>query len=966
MDKINLHGSWELLLDEEQQGIKECFYKSETPFPKQIQLPTTISEAKAAPRRDLASTDHLTDPYAFEGFAWYRKTVILPDGCKDYDWELYLERTRMTQVYVNGMEAGSFDSLCTPHCYPVTPWIKPGENQIVILVKNTGYPTNGGHMTSPDTQTNWNGLLGTLELRPLPRQRILSLRLYPSFSGQFLIIRGRITPSAGKLELQIQDSGENTIIRTFYQADSSDFECSIPLENKLLPWSEYHPVLYQLKAVLHTGDTTVDECFQSFGVRDFKAGKHHFLVNGEPVFLRGKHDGMIFPLTGYAPMDTEAWLQVMGTAKDYGINHYRFHTCCPPEAAFRAADLLGIYLEPELPFWGTVTSPSQEGHNEELQQYLITEGFRILDTFGNHPSFVMFSLGNELWGSKEVLNDILKAYKAHDKRHLYVQGSNNFQFTPCILPEDDFFSGVRFGRDRLIRGSYAMCDAPLGHIQTQRPSTAGSYDPVICPVSASEQTAPSENATRQIQYGTGVKEVSLGETEELIPDIPVISHEIGQYETFPDFSEIDRYTGVLQPENLRIFKQRLEAAGLADLAGDYFYSSGRLAAACYKEELECALRSDLLAGYQLLDLQDFSGQGTALVGVLNAFMENKGIISREAWNHFCAPTALLASFQDYVVQSKSLVPCKFLVSNYGPAPLEQTELTFYLSAISDISDASSSGDEIFYKKTVQTAEIPRGLSTLAEARLPMPEIQKPCRVQLKLQLECTGTGEPSAKLSNEYTFWVYPAKVPAIPEDIHIIRDKAALRKILQQTEGNTDSIKKVLFLPSFQANAHSIEGTYCTDFWCYPMFRKISESMGKPVPVGTLGLLIQDAHPALADFPCTCYSTPQWWDIVMNSRSTILDRTDIVPLVQTIDNFERNHRLGLIYEVYCSNCHIITCTADLTALTDSLPCQWLLESLTARLEKSGVKNGPEGCSPCVPQEIPAVSEETFLSLFTE
>ena len=120
-----------------------------------------------------------------------------------------------------------------------------------------------------------------------------------------------------------------------------------------------------------------------------------------------------------------------------------------------------------------------------------------------------------------------------------------------------------------------MCDAPLGHIQTQRPSTAGSYDPVICPDCASAQTTPSENVTRQIQYGTGVKEVRLGETEELIPDIPVISHEIGQYETFPDFSEIDRYTGVLQPENLRIFRKRLEAAGLADFAADYFYSSGR-------------------------------------------------------------------------------------------------------------------------------------------------------------------------------------------------------------------------------------------------------------------------------------------------------------------------------------------------------------------------------------------------------
>ena len=63
-------------------------------------------------------------------------------------------------------------------------------------------------------------------------------------------------------------------------------------------------------------------------------------------------------------------------------------------------------------------------------------------------------------------------------------------------------------------------------------------------------------------------------------------------------------------------------------------------------------------------------------------------------------------------------------------------------------------------------------------------------------------------------------------------------------------------------------------------------------------------------------------------------------------------------------NCHIITCTADLTALADSLPAQWLLESLTARLEKSGMKSVQDVHSS--PLEIPTVSEETFLSLFTE
>ena len=73
--------------------------------------------------------------------------------------------------------------------------------------------------------------------------------------------------------------------------------------------------------------------------------------------LRGKHDGLIFPKTGYAPTDVNEWLRVLGIAKSYGINHYRFHTCCPPDAAFTAADLLGIYMEPELPFWGTIALP---------------------------------------------------------------------------------------------------------------------------------------------------------------------------------------------------------------------------------------------------------------------------------------------------------------------------------------------------------------------------------------------------------------------------------------------------------------------------------------------------------------------------------------------------------------------------------------------------------------------------------
>ena len=130
------------------------------------------------------------------------------------------------------------------------------------------------------------------------------------------------------------------------------------------------------------------------------------------------------------------------------------------------------------------------------------------------------------------------------------------------------------------------------------------------------------------------------------------------------------------------------------------------------------------------------------------------------------------------------------------------------------------------------------------------------------------------------------------------------------------DHSHTILFL-SDEENKASIEGTYCTDFWCYHMFRIISESMGKEIPVGTLGLLIDNEHPALKEFPSCTYSTPQWYSIVTASRSTILDDTDIKPIVQTIDNFERNHRLGMIYEVYLSdlNSTLLICTSNLPQL---------------------------------------------------
>ena len=846
-------------------------------FSDTIPLPSTVSQRKKSPVTDERSDGYLTDPHRFDGCALYRRTFTLAkDNC---DYILTLERTRTTSVWINGTFAGTQNSLCAPHKYNITDLVRDGENAIIIMVDNVSCPVPGGHMTSPDTQTNWLGITGKIGIERLAKLRADNIKIYPDSHNSRVTVTGMTT---GKCTLTAVVDGFPAQNIT---ADGSfSFTYEMPAA-KL--WSEHSPVVYTMK--ICCGDDTVET---RFGMRNFAIRGTDFLLNGEKIFLRGKHDGMIFPITASAPTDKEGWLKVMSAAKEHGINHYRFHTCCPPEAAFDAADELGICMEPELPFWGTVDDKITAG-----QQYLIDEGFRILDCFGNHPSFFAMSLGNELWGSKERLNDILGGYKKHDPRHLYTQGSNNFQFWPCIVENDDFFVGVRFSKERLFRGSYAMCDAPLGHIQTAAPNADYTYDKHIRPDTVSGEK--SGGGTIEIQYGTGVKTVSVDSGgEQFISNIPVVSHEVGQYFMYPDYTEIEKYTGVLKPYNLEIFRERLQAAGLSHLADKYFRASGRFAAECYKAEIETALRSKELSGFQLLDIQDFTGQGTALVGILNAFMESKGVISPAEWRQFCSDRVILGCLHKFVFASGEETEIPVKLYYYGADAVTDPKVKITISC----------GDRVQEYMVSAKGSYKGGVFDIGSVTVTMPAVSR--STKCKIQLTC-------GDISNSYDVWVFSSSAPA-----DFVTDWGDAKTRLARGES-------VLFIPEKISAERSVEGTYCTDFWNYPMFSSISESMNKPLPVGTLGLLVDTDHPALKNFPTESYSTPQWYDTVTDSRTLILDGTGIEPIVRTIDNCKRNHSLGTIFEVQTGGGKLLVCTAHLDKKQTSVSCAKLLECLS-------------------------------------
>ncbi len=562
-----------------------------------------------------------------------------------------------------------------------------------------------------------------------------------------------------------------------------------------------------------------------------------FMAGGKPVFLRGKHDACVFPLTGHTPMDKASWINYFQRCNDYGINHVRFHSWCPPEAAFAAADELGIYLQPELPIWGTL-----EG--EELLAFLKKEGLNIVRTYGHHPSFAMFSLGNELWGEKAVMQEMVDTFRTEAPHILYTNGTNAFLGWQGYVDGMDFFAtcrtrGEAYGAyNTHVRSSFAFCDAMDGGILNHfYPGTTRNF----------------------------------AEALEGVP-MPVISHETGQFQSYPDYAQIDKYTGPLAPYNLMEFRRRLDIAGMAAQAGDFHRASLRWAFELYKADIEMCLRTPGLGGFQLLDIQDYPGQGSAYVGILDAFMDPKGDIDPAEWRQFCSELVPLAEFGKYCWSEDEVFHAHVKVANFTGEDLVEGEGEY---------------------------EIDKPVSELLDT------VKAPARIDLRLSARTAGY-----EGVNSWPIWVYPADNQPDRSGITIVRklDNAALKAL--------EAGKKVLLMPSDTTG--TVGGLFQTDYWNYRMFKQICESNGKPVSPGTLGILTDPAHPLFREFPTEEHTDWQWFPVLKASRPMILDALrGYKPIVQVIDNVERNHRLGLVFEFAAGKGKLLVCCSDLESVLD-------------------------------------------------
>ncbi len=758
----------------------------------------------------------------YVGTAWYQRDIEIPAKWRGRRVVLTLERAHWkTQVWLDDKPLGSCDSLAVPHVYDLGTAFAPGRHRLSIRVDNRLIVDIGprAHSVSDETQGNWNGLIGRLSLSSTSPVWIDEAQAYPDLRRKIVRVRvriGNVTGRAGQGLLEIGDVSQ----RVSWSAQGSETEVEVLVDNTKL-WDEFNPILQRLDISLN-GDQADDRREVVFGLREISTRERELILNGRPLFLRGTLECCIFPLTGYPPTDVESWRRIINICKEHGLNHIRFHSWCPPEAAFVAADEMGFYYQVEIGAWTKV------GDGQLVDQWLYDEAGRIIKAYGNHPSFLLMAHGNEPHkcdNRENWLGEWVNYWKKAEPRRLHTSGSG----WP-IIPENQF------------------------HVP------------------------PAPRGSKGWQGGDYCKDIAQ-------MSVPVIVHEMGQWCAYPDFGQISRFTGPLKANNLEIARAFLRESGMLQQARDFLMASGKLQVLCYKEEIEAALRTPGIAGVQLLDLHDFPGQGTALVGVLDAFWESKPYCTPGEYRRFYNTTVPLVRLNRRTWNKDETLEAEVEIAHFGAAPMKAAHPYW---KVTDKKGRVAVGG----KFPVQTVPIGQG-TVLGTITLPLAGLSSPDQYKLAVGLE----GTP---FENDWHFWVYPSGASAETADLLVTDklDEATRRRLVTGS-------RTVLFLQKSGTGNQKL--TFEPVFWNRFMWQRRPEQ--------TLGLLIDSSHPALADFPTEYFQDWQWHEIVTRGYGIVLDDFPqaLQPIVQPIDDWNSNRKLGLVFEVKVGKGKLLICAADLS-----------------------------------------------------
>lgn len=920
---IDLSGLWNFQIDREGVGKEEQWFNGKKSFDDTILLPGSMPERLKGDDPTLKTqwtgtlydssfyfnptmevyrrTGNIKFPFFltpdkhYVGLAWYQRTVNLPRNWKGQRIVLSLERPHIqTTLWVNGKQVGSQNSLSVPHVYDVTEFVKRGENTLIICVDNRPETVKVGddsHSLSDQTQGNWNGIVGKMALIAMPKTYIDDLQVYPNVSEKNALVKMKIqADKKGTVNIALNATSFNTLQaehffptskKVFLNEGENQVEILLPMGDNPYLWDEFSPTLYRLNAELatHNSKSIIHHSSTTFGMRDFRIEGKWFYVNGRQTMLRGTVECCVFPLTGYAPMEVEEWVRVFRICRQYGLNHMRFHSYCPPRAAFEAADLVGFYLQPEGPSWPN--HGVKLGVGQPIDQYLMDETIALNREYGNHASFCMLACGNEPAGRwVEWVTDFVHYWQKADPRHVYTGAS--------------------------VGGGWAWQPANEFHVKAGARGLEWS------------KSRPESWSTFSHKIDT-VRQ-------------PFVSHETGQWNCYPNFNEIGKYKGVNKAKNFEIFRDLLDANDMGHQGQEFLMASGKLQALCYKHELERTLRTPNYAGYQLLALNDYSGQGSAVVGILDALWGEKGYITAPEWRQFCAPTTPLAKMDRFVYTDWDTLQATIELSHFGETPL--TNATF-------IYNIRNKDGQVLHTQRQTMKEIPiGGQIPLGVISYKLPGTSNAAQ-QLTLEVRLTdcdqyrlrrtqgeGTLErnyPIHEVVNSWNLWVYPQRELTGYEDADLmVTDTLNQAAIDLLNRGG-----KVLLTAAGRVKyGAGIVQHFVPTFW--------NTSWFKMRPPHTVGSWIDSAHPLFHHFPTDNYTNLQWWELANRAQCMMTSHISgqFNSIVQPIDTWFLSRRLSTLFEARVGKGRLIMTSLDVRNRLNNRPvARELMHALLAYMQ---------------------------------
>ncbi len=916
--RILLNGKWHVVLEDGTTG--------------QMDLPGTLDENGIGHRdvganqwhpdavlgnaageidKDAPIATRFTRRHTYEGEARISSKITVPDYGTDRLFVL-AERARALRLLVDGEACAVFrqGTLSTPYIFELT-GAAPGEHEFTFLSDNSypGMPKAAicySSAATDETQTNWNGILGECSMYTRPQNFIDSLRVYPravnkeeknKAGGYVLDVCVELAPGAKKvykdakiiLQSEALAAGELEDTQTLTEIISYSGEGlaeagtdkeenpktmeiwfrDLPLRENVKLWDEDEGNLYEMAVTLDNGMSAEDkggstaECRTRFGIRSFgDNGSGRLALNGRAIFLRGEANCAEYPETGHPPMTIPEWKEMLLKYRSYGINFVRFHSHCEPEAAFAAADELGMLLQPELSHW----DPKDAFGTEESYRYYRAELVDLLKTYANHPSFVMLTLGNELQAQdegRERMRELVRTAKRMDPTRLYANGSNAFYGEEGCDPESDFYTSQSC-KDVVIRGTFS---GMRGYLNENYPSADRTYDEAMAEIRKEYQK-------------------------------PVFSFEVGQFEVLPDFEELESFHGISDPVNLKLIKKRVEERGLLPTWEKYVEATGELSRLAYREEIEAAMRTRELSGISLLGLQDFPGQGTALVGMMNSHLEPKpyDFARPERFREFFQECRILVKLPHYTYEAGERLIAEVEAANFGKRNIEGVFCWTLAGKKSVSENGNCEPAEIKSKNTViatgEDTEIticrPGSYTEVGSLDIPLDFVEKNTALTLKVRI---------GDSISAYPIWVYRKTTPICPENVYETRAFDVKTREILQNGG------RVYLSPDADKESlpNSIKTQFTTDFWSVGTFADQEGGMGQ---------LIDTEHPIFKEFPTDFHTDWQWW-IMATKRAVILPHP-MKTIITEMDSYAFLRPMAQMIEFRCLKGKVLLSTMEL------------------------------------------------------